>query len=70
MRSLTIRASVSVDPPAGNGTTNVIGRAGKLCAAAPTTVANSARSAAAKSFLMELFLSDPDPSRGIALIRP
>src|SRR5229473_6846401 len=34
MRSLRMRASTSAGPAAGNGTTIVIGRAGKACAAA------------------------------------
>src|ERR1700732_3364902 len=34
MRSLKIRASTSAGPAAGNGTTIVIGRVGKACAAA------------------------------------
>src|ERR1700719_1625859 len=39
MRSLKMRASTSAGPAAGNGTTIVIGRVGKACAAALRVVA-------------------------------
>ena len=45
MPSAKIRPSVSVGPPAGNGTIIVIGRDGKLCACAalePQSTANAA----------------------------
>ena len=46
MRSPRMRASVSVGPPAGNGTIIVIGRDGKVCAwtgaTPPTAMAKAA----------------------------
>src|SRR5262249_25377976 len=47
MRSFKTRASTSAGPAAGNGTIMVTGRAGKLCAAAPSDVARSATAPAA-----------------------
>src|SRR5436190_2336910 len=46
IRSPMIRAAVSVDPPGGNGTTRLIGRAGKVCACAPAKPAASATATA------------------------
>src|SRR5215471_4270962 len=44
--SATMRAIASLDPPAANGTTSVIGRAGQSCASAAAPDAQSAAAAA------------------------
>src|SRR5215831_13196323 len=48
IRSLKMRASTSAGPAAGNGTTIVIGRAGKACAAALRDAAGKMAAAAAR----------------------
>src|SRR5262249_30879467 len=48
MRSLKMRASTSAGPAAGNGTTIVIGRVGKACAAALRDAAGKMAAAAAR----------------------
>src|SRR5690349_155367 len=54
--SAMMRAATSVEPPGGNGTTNVICRDGKVCASAPArpviSPANIASASAPISFLM------------------
>ena len=52
MCSTMMRASASAAPPAGNGTTRVIGRDGKVCACAPARPASTASATATISFLM------------------
>jgi len=47
-----MRASVSVGPPAGNGTMIVIGRDGKSCAAASAMYAETANAAASESLVI------------------
>src|SRR5262249_5958713 len=48
MRSERMRASVSVGPPAGNGTMMVTGREGEACPCAPATHARVTASAVAR----------------------
>src|SRR3954451_13808880 len=56
MRSPMMRASVSVGPPAENGTTIVIERDGYVCAEAMVLIAIVANASTANSVFMELLL--------------
>src|SRR5262249_60475248 len=60
MPSAMIRPSVSVGPPAGNGTIIVIGRDGKPCACAPLEPQTPAHAATNEGN----FLSPPSPFCG------
>ena len=48
MRSAMIRASTSTGPPAANGTTNVTGRFGNVCACAPDMPSTATKAIANK----------------------
>src|SRR5688572_3412807 len=52
MGSSRIRAIAPVDPPAGNGTTMVIGRFGNDCACAPAIPPSAVRTAATTNLTM------------------
>src|SRR5262249_29033928 len=48
--SVTMRATTSLGPPAGEGTITVMGRDGQVCAVAPSGTANRLRAAMQSSF--------------------
>src|SRR5262249_32616508 len=75
MRCAWMRALTSTPPPAANGTTSVIGRAGQSCAAAGPVKAHSAATAAVVVLRMSCSLSAhtraPDATdQGLTVSRP